>query len=114
MWAYNASKAAVINLVRSAALDLGARRIRVNAVCPGPTETGMTERLQALPAPYEALRRRMAVQRWAKPEELAAVFSFLVSEEASIVTGAIIAADGGMSANTGQFLPPELPDRSEP
>ena len=114
MWAYNTSKAAVINLVRSAALDLGAHRIRVNAVCPGPTETGMTAGLLTMPDVYEALRRRMALQRWGKPEEVAAVFAFLVSTEASIVTGAIVPADGGISANTGQFLPPELPDRGAP
>lgn len=109
MWAYNATKAAVINLARSAALDLGAEDIRVNVVCPGPTITGMTERLQELPAAYEALRRRTARQRWATADEVAAVFGFLVSPEAAAVTGAVINADGGISANTGQFLPPERP-----
>jgi meso-butanediol dehydrogenase/(S,S)-butanediol dehydrogenase/diacetyl reductase len=109
MWAYNATKAAVINLARSAALDLGAEDIRVNVVCPGPTITGMTERLQEMPAEYEALRRRTARQRWATADEVAAVFGFLVSPEAAAVTGAVINADGGISANTGQFLPPERP-----
>jgi 3-oxoacyl-[acyl-carrier protein] reductase len=109
MWAYNATKAAVINLARSAALDLGAEDIRVNVVCPGPTITGMTERLQEMPAAYEALRRRTARQRWATADEVAAVFGFLVSTEAAAVTGAVINADGGISANTGQFLPPERP-----
>ena len=107
MWAYNASKAAVINLVRSAALDLGIDGIRVNAVCPGPTITGMTERIQGVPAVYESLRRRTARQQWASAEEVAAVFGFLVSPEASAVTGTAVNADGGISANTGQFLPPE-------
>lgn len=109
MWAYNATKAAVINLGRSAALDLGAEDIRVNVVCPGPTITAMTERLQEMPAAYEALRRRTARQRWATADEVAAVFGFLVSAEAAAVTGAVINADGGISANTGQFLPPEHP-----
>jgi len=109
MWAYNASKAAAINLVRSAALDLGIHGIRVNAVCPGPTITGMTSRLQELPDRYEALRRRTARQQWATAEEVAAVFGFLVGPESGAVTGASINADGGISANTGQFLPPELP-----
>lgn len=109
MWAYNATKAAVINLARSAALDLGAEDIRVNVVCPGPTHTGMTERLQELPAAYEALRRRTARQKWATADEVAAVFGFLVSAESAAVTGAVINADGGISANTGQFLPPERP-----
>lgn len=104
-WAYNTAKAAVLNLVRAAALDLGPLGIRVNAVCPGPTETGMTERTLEDPEVYESLRRRSALQRWAQPEEVAAVFDFLVSPDASIVTGAVVAADGGISANTGQFLP---------
>jgi len=109
MWAYNATKAAVINLVRSAALDLGVFGIRVNAVCPGPTITGMTERIQDLPDMYEALRRRTARQQWATAEEVAAVFGFLIGPESTAVTGAVINADGGISANTGQFLPPESP-----
>ena len=64
MWAYNTSKAAVINLVRATAVDLGPRGIRVNAVCPGPTETGMTERAMNDIESYESLRRRMPLQRW--------------------------------------------------
>lgn len=107
MWAYNASKAAVINLVRSAALDLGIHGIRVNAVAPGPTITGMTERLQTMPAEFESLRRRTARQRWADSAEIATVFAFLMSDDSSAVTGTTINADGGISANTGQFLPPE-------
>jgi meso-butanediol dehydrogenase / (S,S)-butanediol dehydrogenase / diacetyl reductase len=108
MWPYNTSKGAVVNLVRAAALDLGADNIRVNAVCPGPTETAMTSRIQELPQRYEDLRRRFALQRWAKPEEIAAVVGFLASHDASFVTGAIIPVDGGMTANTGQFLPRPL------
>ena len=109
LWAYNASKAAVINLVRSAALDLGGDGIRVNAVCPGPTITGMTERLQRHPAEFEAMRRRIPRQQWATADEVAAVFGFLVGPEATAVTGTAVNADGGISANTGQFLPPEKP-----
>lgn len=109
MWAYNATKAGVINLARSAALDLGAEDIRVNVVCPGPTITGMTDRLQEMPAAYEALRRRTARQQWASADEVAAVFGFLIGTESAVVTGAVINADGGISANTGQFLPPERP-----
>jgi 3-oxoacyl-[acyl-carrier protein] reductase len=108
-WAYNTSKAAVLNLVRAAALDLGPLGIRVNAVCPGPTETGMSERILEDPEAYESLRRRSALQRWAQPDEVAAVFDFLVSPDASIVTGAVVAADGGITANTGQFLPEPTP-----
>ncbi len=105
MWAYNASKAAVINLVRAASLDLGPQGIRINAVAPGPTETGMTQRARADPESYENLRRRTALQRWAKPEEVGAVIAFLLSDDASIVTGAVVPADAGIGASTGQFLP---------
>lgn len=107
MWPYNTSKGAVVNLVRAAALDLGPRGIRINAICPGPTETGMTSRIKGVPEIYEGLRRRTALQRWGQPEELAAVISFVVSDEASFVTGAAIPVDGGLTASTGQFLPNE-------
>ncbi len=105
MWAYNASKGAVINLVRAAAVDLGPDNITVNAVCPGPTETEMTSRLQALPALHEQLRRTIPLQRWGHAAEIASVIAFLVSIEASFVNGAVIPVDGGITANTGQFMP---------
>jgi 3-oxoacyl-[acyl-carrier protein] reductase len=105
LWAYNTTKGAVINLVRSAAVDLGADGITVNAVCPGPTETQMTSRLQQLPDAYESLRRAIPLQRWGRPEEIAAVIAFLASTASSFVNGAVIPVDGGVTANTGQFTP---------
>ena len=108
MWPYNTSKGAVVNLVRATSLDLAADNIRVNAVCPGPTRTGMTARIQSVPAVDEALRRRIPMQRWGLASEVAAVINFLASSDASFVTGAIVPVDGGITANTGQFLPREL------
>ena len=110
MWAYNAAKGAVINLVRAAAIDLGADGITVNAVCPGPTETGMTTRLKSLPEAYEGLRRRIPLQRWGTAGEIAAVIDFLTSADASFVTGAVVPVDGGITASTGQFFPRSIDD----
>ena len=108
-WAYNASKAAVVNLVRAAALDYATHGIRVNAVAPGPTETGMTAGLQDRPALYEDMRRRIPLQRWGTAREVAEVMWFLVSPAASFVTGVTVPCDGGVSANAGQFTPPGAP-----
>jgi len=110
MWAYNAAKGGVVNLVRAAAIDLAHRGIRVNGVCPGPTRTGMTSLIEnAAPEMYESLRRHVPLQRWAEPHEVASAILFLASSAASFVTGALLPVDGGVTASTAQFLPPELP-----
>ena len=104
MWAYNAAKGAVVNLVRSAAVELGRDGIRVNGICPGPTRTGMTTPIeQGAPEVYETLRRNIPLGRWGEAREIAEVICFMVSPEASFVTGVLLPVDGGVMANTGQF-----------
>ena len=110
-WAYNASKAGVINLVRAAALDYAVQGIRINAVAPGPTDTGMTQGLQRLPDMYRAMARRVPLQRWGHASELAEAIWFLSSPAASFITGVTLPVDGGLSASAGHFdLPLGSPD----
>jgi NAD(P)-dependent dehydrogenase (short-subunit alcohol dehydrogenase family) len=105
-WAYNASKAAVINLVRAAAIDYATQGIRVNAVAPGPTDTGMTRPLLAGAEDiWEGIRSRVPMQRFGEPRELAETIYFLTSSAASFITGVTLPVDGGVSANAGHFLP---------
>jgi meso-butanediol dehydrogenase / (S,S)-butanediol dehydrogenase / diacetyl reductase len=108
MWAYNASKGGVINLVRSVAIDLANEGIRVNAVCPGGIAgTGMTSPMEEhAPDHFEEMRSHVPMQRWGRPEEVAAAITFLLSDDASFVTGVALPVDGGVTAGTGQFRTP--------
>jgi 3-oxoacyl-[acyl-carrier protein] reductase len=90
---YAASKAGVIGLTRTLALEWARYGIRVNAVAPGGTETRMTA---GIPAHIrEQLISRLPLKRFAQPEEIAAVHAFLASDDASYLTGQCIFADGG-------------------
>ena len=110
---YAASKGGVINLSRSAAVELGARGVRINCVCPGPTITGMTKpTFDASPGAAASLARAVPLKRLAEPEEIAEVIAFLASPQASFVHGAVVPVDGGITANVGQQLPPEVPMRA--
>jgi meso-butanediol dehydrogenase / (S,S)-butanediol dehydrogenase / diacetyl reductase len=102
-WTYNASKAAVINLAKAAALDVAHEGIRVNAVCPGPTKTGMTQAMRDRDESADTMRRVVPMARWGEASELAAAVSFLLSPDASFITGVALPVDGGVTATTGQF-----------
>ena len=101
---YTASKHAVIGLARSAAVDLGPENIRVNAVCPGPTDTRMMRSRSEWTRPddpaaaSEAFRVGTPLKRFAAPEEIARLMLFLASDEASFCTGGVYMADGGQTA----------------
>lgn len=102
MSAYNTSKAGVINLTRSLALDLARDQIRVNAVCPGLTLTPLVSLIDQVPGLLEAWVRSIPLKRGGAPDEVAAAALFLASDEASFITGACLVVDGGQSAHTGQ------------
>jgi len=95
--AYVASKGGVTLLTRAMAVDHAKDNVRVNAIAPGPTDTPMLR--DNLPgAMREAFARTFPMGRLGKPEELAQAVLFLASDEASFVTGAILAVDGGQTA----------------
>jgi NAD(P)-dependent dehydrogenase (short-subunit alcohol dehydrogenase family) len=109
---YAASKGGVVNLTRSAAVELGPRGIRVNCVCPGPTLTGLAApQIDARPGIRETLRANVPLKRLAQPAEIASVICFLASAAASFVHGAVIPVDGGITANVGQYPPADPPAR---
>src|SRR5579885_1343274 len=99
--AYCAAKAAVVSLTQSAAVELGPHRIRVNCICPGGIVTPLVYR--GMRGGEEEARRGMARQqpipRAGKPEDIAAMATFLASDEAEWITGTSMVVDGGM--NTG-------------
>jgi NAD(P)-dependent dehydrogenase (short-subunit alcohol dehydrogenase family) len=96
--AYSASKAGVYGLTRVMANDYARRGIRVNAVIPGFMHTPMTTYFMENDEERAALLKTIPLGRPGEPEEVAAVMLFLASDEASYVTGAAWAADGGMTA----------------
>jgi NAD(P)-dependent dehydrogenase (short-subunit alcohol dehydrogenase family) len=95
--AYSASKAGVISFTKSAAIEYGTDGIRVNAVCPGFVETELTGG-PGSGKHFPQLLEASALKRAGQPEEVAELASFLASDRASFITGAIISIDGGTTA----------------
>lgn len=100
--AYNAAKAAVINLTRTMAIDHAKDGVRINAVCPGLVDTPLAAPLAAIPGLMTHWTARIPLGRAGHPDEIASVIAFLLSPAASYMTGSIVAADGGATAATGQ------------
>jgi NAD(P)-dependent dehydrogenase (short-subunit alcohol dehydrogenase family) len=97
--AYCASKGGVVLLTRSLARELGPRGVRVNCVCPGGVETALLQGfLDVVGATPAQVAQQVPLRRMAAPSEVAAVAAFLVSDDASYVTGAALPVDGGATA----------------
>jgi NAD(P)-dependent dehydrogenase (short-subunit alcohol dehydrogenase family) len=100
--AYSASKAGVINLVQSATQQLYGSGVRVNAICPGLIETGMTKGIYDMArasGQEERLGELNPLNRGGEPSEIAQAALFLASDEASYVNGAALVVDGGLSTS---------------
>jgi NAD(P)-dependent dehydrogenase (short-subunit alcohol dehydrogenase family) len=103
---YAATKASLVQLARTFAVELAPNNIRVNAIAPGVVDTPLTEPIKRDPAWYGAYANRSALKRWAKPEELAWPIVFLASPASSFITGTVLFVDGGWTAIDGRFEPP--------
>jgi len=105
MFAYNTSKGAVSNMVRAMAMDAGKDGVRVNAVNPSFTKTGMTEDMVSNPELVAKFRERMPLGAPEDAEGVAAAMAFLASEDARLITGVNLPVDAGLMASNGQ--PPQ-------
>ncbi len=103
---YAASKAAVVQLLRTAAAEFGPSGVRANAIAPGVVDTPLTGPIKNQPDWYRAYAEKTALGRWSKPEEVAGAVVYLASEAASYVTGTVVYVDGGWTAVDGRYEPP--------
>ena len=96
--AYGASKAAMIRLSKSLAIQLASYNIRSNIILPGPIETGMQIRWKKNPKAKKNLEKFIPLNRVGKPSDISNACVFLLSDEADYITGTEITVDGGLTA----------------
>ena len=105
---YAATKAGIVQLVRTAAAEFGPSGVRVNAVGPGVVTTPLTVQIQDDPDWHGAYAAKSVFNRWARADEMVGPTLFLASDAASFVTGTLLMADGGWTATDGRFTPPGM------
>ncbi|GAA4508766.1 MULTISPECIES: SDR family NAD(P)-dependent oxidoreductase [Nonomuraea] len=103
---YSATKAGLVQLLRTAAAEFGPHGVRVNAIAPGVVETPLTKQIKDDPGWYGAYAAKSALGRWATAGELAGAVVYLAGDAASFVTGSVLYVDGGWTAVDGRFDPP--------
>jgi 3-oxoacyl-[acyl-carrier protein] reductase len=96
--AYGASKAAMIRLSKSFAIQFASNNIRSNIILPGAIETGMQKRWKKKPSSKKNLEKAIPLKRVGKPTDISNSIMFLLSEQASYITGTEIVVDGGITA----------------
>ena len=110
--AYQATKAAVINLTQNLACSWADRRVRVNALCPGWFPSELTGPLFGLGDSIARIITATPMRRLGKPEELSGALLFLASDASSFVTGTTIVVDGGFNAGSGDFSWPDSTNKA--
>lgn len=103
---YAATKAGLLQLMRTAAAELGPAGVRCNVIAPGVVETPLTQQIRNDPDWYRAYADKSALGRWSQPSELAGAVVYLASDASSFVTGSQLLVDGGWTAVDGRYTPP--------
>lgn len=101
-WAYNATKHAVVGMVRSLCIDYGDKGVRINAVAPAMTATDMNRSVWSVPEKVAPFIERIPMNRIGQVEDIARAVMFLASEDAGYITGQVLCVDGGVTASDGQ------------
>lgn len=103
---YAMTKAGLVMLLRTLAVELGPHGVRANAIAPGVIDTPLTAPIKNTPDWYAAYAAKSIAGRWGQPQELAGAAVYLASDASSFVTGTVLFVDGGWTAADGRFTPP--------